>query len=126
MYSRKLGPRMKPYRTPALTGYSSEDLPSRTTWSHLLLRNEEIRPNIWLEIPWDISLWRRPACQILWKGLDISNATAWVTLAILSDTTVRKRAVDPEQLNHTGNQKKDHISLGDQQFYYLQVFQRLY
>ena len=126
MYSRKLGPRMKPYRTPALTGYSSEDLPSRTTWRHLLLRNEEIRPNIWLEIPWDISLWRRPACQILWKGLDTSNATAWVTLAILSDTTVRKPAVDPEHLNHKGNQKKDHISLGDQQFYYLQVFQRLY
>ena len=27
---------------------------------------------------------------------------------------------------YTGNQKKDHISLGDQQFYYLQVFPRLY
>ena len=126
MYSRKLGPRVKPYRTPALTGYSSEDFPSTTTWSHLLLRKKEMRPNIWLEIPWDISLWRRPACQILWKGLDISNATAWVTLAILSDTTVWRPAVDPEHLNHTGNQKKDHISLGDQQFYYLQVFQRLY
>ena len=27
--------------------------------------------------------------------------------------------------NHTGNQKKSHISRGDQQFYYLQVFQRI-
>ena len=29
-------------------------------------------------------------------------------------------------LSHTGNQKKGHISLGEQHFCYLQVFQRLY
>ena len=47
MYSRKsVGPRMEPSGTPALTGYSCEDFPSRTTRSHLLLRKEEIRPNI--------------------------------------------------------------------------------
>ena len=47
MYSRKsVGPRMKPKQTPALTGYSCEDFPSRTTQSRLLLRKEEIRPNI--------------------------------------------------------------------------------
>ena len=40
--------------------------------------------------------------------------------AILSDTTVRRSAVD--QIDQIGNQKKAH-SLGDQQFYYLQVFQ---
>ena len=34
-----------------VTGYSSEDFPSRTTWRCLLLRKEEIRPNIWPEIP---------------------------------------------------------------------------
>ena len=28
--------------------------------------------------------------------------------------------------NSAGNQKKGHISLGDQQSYYLQVFQRLW
>ena len=33
-------------RTPALTGYSSENFPSRTTRSCLLLRKEGIRPNI--------------------------------------------------------------------------------
>ena len=28
--------------------------------------------------------------------------------------------------NHSENQKKGHFSLGDQQSYYLQIFQRLY
>ena len=50
MYSRKsVGPRMKPWLTPALTRYSCEDFLSRTTLSRLLLRKEEIRPNIWPE-----------------------------------------------------------------------------
>ena len=36
MYNRKsVGPRMKPCGTSALTGYSCEDFPSRTTQSHL-------------------------------------------------------------------------------------------
>ena len=40
-----------------------------------------------------------------------------------SDTTGRRSAVDQEDLKkHTGNQKNGHISLGDQQSYYLQVF----
>ena len=42
---------MEPWGTPALTGYSCEDCPSRTTWSRLLLGEKEIRPNIWPEIP---------------------------------------------------------------------------
>ena len=45
MYSRKsVGPRMEPW-TPALTGYSYEDFPSRTTYSCLLLKKQEITPN---------------------------------------------------------------------------------
>ena len=51
---------------------------------------------------------------------DLLKATA-----ILSDTTVRRSAVDQEDLKQTGNKKKSHNSLGDQQSYYLQVFQRL-
>ena len=44
MYSRKgVGPWMDPTETPAMTGYFWEDFPSRTTWSHLLLRKEEIK-----------------------------------------------------------------------------------
>ena len=47
MYSRKVvGPRMEPQGSPTLTGYSCEDFPSRNTRSCLLLRKEEIRPNI--------------------------------------------------------------------------------
>ena len=64
--------------TPALTRYSCEDFPSRTTQSSLLLRKEEIRPNILSEIPQDLSLWRRLVCQTLSKVFDISSATARV------------------------------------------------
>ena len=52
---------------------------------------------------------------------DLLKATA-----ILSDTTVRRSAVDQEDLKPYWKSEKDHISLGDQQSYYLQVFQILY
>ena len=79
MYGKKsVGPRMEPWETSALTRYSHEDFPSRTTWSRLFLRKEEIRPNTWPGIPKDLSWWRRPACQHLTKTLDISSATARV------------------------------------------------
>ena len=46
MYGRKcVGPTTKPWGTPALTAYSCEDFLSRTNWSCLLLRKEEMRPN---------------------------------------------------------------------------------
>ena len=52
MHGRKsVRPRMDPWGTLALTEYSCEDFPSRTTQSNLLLRKEEIRPSIWPEIP---------------------------------------------------------------------------
>ena len=42
MYSRKsLGPRIDPSGTPALTGYSWEDYPSRTTQSCLTERRRD-------------------------------------------------------------------------------------
>ena len=50
MYSRKsVGSRMESWGTPALTEYSCEDFPYRTTRTCLLLRKDEIRPNIWLK-----------------------------------------------------------------------------
>ena len=74
----------------------------------------------------------RPACQILSDALKISSATAWLATsllkaqAILSDTTVRRSAVDGEDLKpYWKPEKKSHIFLNDQQSY-LQVFQRLY
>ena len=54
------------------------------------------------------------------KALDISNAKARAApdllkaLVILSDATIRRSAVDEEDLNHTGNQKKGYFSLGDE------------
>ena len=51
---------------------------------------------------------------------DLLKATA-----VLSDTTVRRSAVDQEDLKQTGNKKKSHNSQGDQQSYSLQVFQIL-
>ena len=42
---------MEPWGTAALTGYSCEGFPSRTTRSCPLLRKEERRPNISPEIP---------------------------------------------------------------------------
>ena len=51
MYGRKsVGPRMDPWETPASTGYSCEDFPSKTTQSCLLLRKAKTRPNIWPKI----------------------------------------------------------------------------
>ena len=100
--SRKsVSPGMEPWGTPALTGYSCEDFPFRTTRSRLLLRKKEIRLNIWTE---DLNLWRRPACQTLSKALGISSVTARVApdllkaLTILSDTAVTTSAVDREYL----------------------------
>ena len=94
---------------------------------------EEIKQNIWPEIPYDLTLWRRPGWQTLSKALDILSATVWVAqdllkaLAILSDKVVRGSAVDCKDLkNHNENQQKGHISLGNKQSYYLRVFQRLY
>ena len=66
------------------------------------------------------------------KALNISNATAWVApdllkaLAVLSDTTVRRSAVDWEEQKPYWKSEKDHVALGDQHAYYLKVFQELY
>ena len=64
-----------------------------------------------------MSLWRRPACQTLSKALDISSATARVApdllkaLAILSDTIVRRSAVDWEDLKpYSKSEKRPHFS----------------
>ena len=53
MYSRKiLEPRMEPWETPALTGYSREtSLPKPLKLAVYCWGKKEIRPNIWPEIP---------------------------------------------------------------------------
>ena len=75
-------------------------------------------------------MWRRPACQTLSKALGVSSATTRVApdllkaQAILPYTTAQRSAVDQKDLKPNWKSEKGHISLGDQQFYYLQVFQR--
>ena len=108
---------MEPWRTPALTGYSWEDFPSRPLEAIYYWEKKEIRSNIWPETPKDLSLWRRPACQTLSYALDMSSATARVAtdllkaLAILSDTTVRRSAVDREDLKpYLKSEKRPHFS----------------
>ena len=51
------------------------------------------------------------------KALEISSAIARVAPDLLKALAI---------WSDTANKKKGHISLGDQQSYYLQVFQRLY
>ena len=48
------------------------------------------------------------------------------SLAFLSNTTIRRSAIDREDLKSYWKSEKGYISLGDQQFCYSQVFQRLY
>ena len=99
MYSRKsVEPRMDPWGTPTLTLTPAldftEDFPSRTSWSPVLLRKKEIRPNIWPEIHKTYGCKEDQhvkLCQKPWK--DLLKA-----LAILSDSTVRRSAVDWEDL----------------------------
>ena len=105
MHSRKSArPRLEHWRTPTLTGYTCENFLFRNTRSRLLLRKDEIRPNIWPEVPQDFSLWRRLAWQTLSKSFNIATATARVPpdllniLATLSDTTVRRSTIDREDL----------------------------
>ena len=43
---KNVGPTMEPWRTLSLIGSSCKDLLSRTTWSRILLRKDNIRPNV--------------------------------------------------------------------------------
>ena len=107
MYSRKSAePRMDHWGTSALTGYFYKVFPSRTTQKLPITYNKRNKAKY---LTWnfiDLSLWRRPACQTLWKALDILNVTVWVTpdllkaLAILSDTIVRRLLTSFSKTNH--------------------------
>ena len=83
---------MDPSETPAWTGYSCEDFSKAR--SCLLLRKVEIRPNISTEIPLRLKFVKKTSLRRTVRvALDLSKA-----LAILSDATVRRSAVDQEDL----------------------------
>ena len=126
IYSRKsAGPKMEPWGTPALTGYFCEHFPYENTQNHKILIKDKMRPNMSSEIPWDLSLWRKLACQTLSEALDIWSATAQVAPVILSNTTARRSTVDQEDLKSYWKSEKGYISLWSKENYYLQVFQRI-
>ena len=116
MCSRKnVGLIMDPWVSQALIGYSCEGFLYRTTQSHLLMR-KEVRPNIWSEIPWCKFVKKISMLSSL-KAWDISRATARVALnllkvlTILLDISVRRSAVDQEDLNpYWKSEKRPHFS----------------
>ena len=97
MYSRKIvRPRMDPRGTLALSGYSCEDFPSRTTQNRLLLRKRKRKPNI---RPVKRTSMSNPVKSLGYiKCHSLSSPRTVKPLAILSDTTVRRSAVDREDL----------------------------
>ena len=98
---------MELWRNSPSTGYSCEDFPSRATWSSLLLRKDKIRPNIWPEIPLDLSLWRRLACQTLRKALDILSVIVRVDPDLLEAlSTVGTSAVNWQDLKQDSFENK--------------------
>ena len=90
---------MKAWRTPALTGYSCEDFSSRTTYS--LYINEKRRNKAIYLISNYVRLRLVGKASIpLSKAMDILSVTVLEgpdllkALAVLSDTTFRRSAVD--------------------------------
>ena len=132
MYSKKsAGPRMEPSGTPVLTGYYCKDFPSRTTWTHLLLRKEENKSKYLAWNPIRLEFVKKSSMPNPVKSLGYIRCYNWTSssllkdLAILSDTTVRRSAVDWEDLKPYWKSEKRPHSLGDQQSYYLEVLKRL-
>ena len=134
MYSRKkVGSRMEPRGTPALTGYSFEDFLSRTYWSRLLW------PNIWPDKARYLN-WSSIRLKFV-KKTSMSNpvkSLGYIKCYSLSSPrpvkshsnsikyNCQKSAVDRVDLQPYWKSEKGPHSPGDQQVYYLQVFQILY
>ena len=96
MYSKEsLEPIMEPWGTPALTGYSYNDLASRTTITRLLLKNDKMKSKIRLKNPEDLSLRKIATCQILSKALEyLVDVAVLKIIAILSETAARGSAFE--------------------------------
>ena len=131
MYSRKIvGPRMKSWGTPALTGYYCEDLhfPSRST-SITEKRRDRAKYLTWNSMR--LTFVKKTSMPNLAKSLGyIKRYGSSSPRPVKSPSnSIRYSCKNiyswSRRQNHTGNLKKDHIALGDQQVYFLQLFQRL-
>ena len=134
MYSRKrVEPRMDPW-TSALTGYSYQDFPSRTTQSCLSLRKDKTWPNIYLT-------WNSIKLKFVKKTSMPNSIESLGYIKCYSSSSPRPVKSPSNSIRYNCRKicswsrrpktileirKKGHIFLGDQQSYYLQVFQRLY
>ena len=93
-----------------------EDFPSRITRSHLLLLwQEEIRTNIWPEIPW-LKFVKKTSMPNSVESLGYikccsSSSAKPEALTILSDKTVGRSAVDQKDLKpYWKSEKRPHFS----------------
>ena len=68
---KKVGQRIEPWGTPTFTRFSCKDYLSRTMRNHFLIKKDKKRANYSPELPGDLSLGRRVACQMLLKALDM-------------------------------------------------------
>ena len=109
MYSRKnLGRRMEPSGTPTLTRYSREDFPPRTTQSCRLRRkNKQAKYCACNFIR--LECVKGSSMLSLVESIEIPDLLK--VLARFSDTTVRKSAVDREDLKpYWKSEKRPHFS----------------
>ena len=126
MYSRKnLGPRMDPWGTPALTEYSCEDVPSRTTQITEKRRNKA-RYQTWNSIKTNFV--KRTSMPNTVKSLGYikcySSSSPWSLKSPSNSTRYDCQKIwswsrRPTTILKT--RKKSGISLGDQQSYYCSI-----
>ena len=105
MYNRKsVGPRMKPWGTSALTEYSCQDFPWRTTRSHLLLKKKRNKAKYLTRNFVRRKFVKKTSMPNPVKSLGYikcyssSSPRLLKTLAVLSDTIARRSAIDWEDL----------------------------
>ena len=130
MCSKKsIGPRMDPWGTAALTGYSCEDFPSRITQSHLLLKKKNKAKYL---------AWNSIRRKFMKKTGSTNSVENLGYIRCYSSSSPRPVKSLSNSVTHncqkicswsrrpkTILEIRGHISLGDQQSYYLHV-QRLY
>ena len=96
---------MEPWRTPALTRYSCEDFPSRTTRSYLLLRKENIKAKY--------LTWNSIQPKFVKKTCMPNHVNSLGYIKCYSLSSPRPAKSPGSSIRHNCEKKKGHISLGD-------------
>ena len=115
MYSTKsIGPRMEPWGTPEVTGYSCEDFPSRTTQLSITEKRNKTEYLTWNSIKLmfvkKINM-PNPVKSLGYIKCYSSSSPRSLKRPRNSDVTVRRSAVDREDLKpHGKSEKRPHYS----------------